>query len=254
MVGLDKAAAIPVALLHGDFAAERAGQLVAHGRRKAPEFDRRAVAAQRRHANRLLVGIDPDERVEIRQPRVIIIWVAHALDRLADLHAGEFEGSRPQDVLFIPARVLVEMRLLVDPVVGARQRRQKCVGREFQPEHRGRRVGGLDLVDHHEMALARAQHPFGREDDVLPARGNVISRQRRAVVKLDALSDLEGVGRVIRVDPDQDAVERRNRMNGRESRLAMRVEAWRRVGRDHIGESAALFRRIAGARRQGERE
>ena len=76
-------------------------------------------------------------------------------------------------------------------------------------------------------------------DDRIPARRDVLGRQRRAVVEFDALADLEGVGlpvigrlrhrraqiahkvggrgRVFRVDPDQHAVERRGRMNRRVS-------------------------------------
>ena len=86
-------------------------------------------------------------------------------------------------------------------------------------------------------------------------------------MELDAVADLEGVGlavvgrlrhlgaqiadeigrrgRVLRVDPDQHAVERRGRVHRRVGRLAMPVEARRRVGRDHVGQRAAAFRRFA---------
>ena len=50
-------------------------------------------------------------------------------------------------------------------------------------------------------------------------------------------------GRVLRVDPDQHAVERRHRMHRREGRLAVPVEARRRIRRDHVGQRAAAFRR-----------
>src|ERR1700730_13228772 len=91
------------------------------------------------------------------------------------------------------------------------------------------RVGCLDLVDHQVVAGARAQHPVGRKDNSLKARGYIGSGQWRTVVKFDVLSDLESVGlAVIRrprhlgaeiadeirgrggvlwVDPDQHAVE-----------------------------------------------
>ena len=110
-------------------------------------------------------------------------------------------------------------------------------------------------------------------DDLLPARRHVGGGQRRAVVELDALADLEGVGlavvgrrrhrgaqiadeiggrgRIVGIDPDQHAVERRRRMHGREGGLAMAVEARRRVGRDHVGQRAAALRRVGGRRRAG---
>jgi hypothetical protein len=45
VVGLDDPAAVPVALLHGDLVAQRAYQLVAHGRWKPAELDRCTIAA-----------------------------------------------------------------------------------------------------------------------------------------------------------------------------------------------------------------
>jgi hypothetical protein len=52
---------------------------------------------------------------------------------------------------------------------GVGERRQERSGREFQVKHHGRRVERLDRVDHHVMALPRAQRAFGRMDDVVPA-------------------------------------------------------------------------------------
>ena len=46
------------------------------------------------------------------------------------------------------------------------------------------------------------------------------------------------------VDPDQDAVERRRRVDRRIGLLALRVKARRRVRRDHVGQGAAIFRRL----------
>ena len=170
---------------------------------------------------------------------------------------------------FIPARILVEDLLLVDPAEGVGERRQKCSGREFQVEHDGRRIGRLDRVDHHVMALARAQDALGRMDDVVPARRHVRCGQRRPVVKLDTLADLEGVGlavigrlrhrraqiadevgrrrRVVRIDADQHAVKGCGRMHGREGALAVGIKARRSVRRDHVGQGAAVFRVVASA-------
>src|ERR1700730_1735578 len=82
-------------------------KLVACCGRHAAEFDRRAVGADRLNPNRLLVGINADEAVEIGPPLMVIIGVLHTLDRLADLIVDEFERARAENVLLVPARVLV---------------------------------------------------------------------------------------------------------------------------------------------------
>src|SRR5215471_15461816 len=130
-------AAIPVALLHRDFAVERALEFVARRRRKAAELDRGAVGAYRVEPHRLLVGIDRRKAVKIRQSFAIIIGIADPSDRLASLVFGEFEGAGTEDVLLVPARVLVEDFLLVDERERVGERRQKSVGREFKMENNG---------------------------------------------------------------------------------------------------------------------
>ena len=224
MVRRHRAGDVPVALLHRDLVAERANQFVACRRRHAAKLDRRAVAADRLDPDRLLVGIDRGEAVEIGQVLVVIIGVAHAPDRLAGLVAGEFEGAGAHHVPLVPVRVLVEDRLLVDPVERVGERRQEGAGREFQVKHDGRRIGRLDLVDHQVIGRPRAEHPLARKDHLVPARRDVGGGQRRTVVELDAVADLEGVApagvgrlrhlgaqvadeiggrcRVVRVDPD----------------------------------------------------
>src|SRR5262249_28805505 len=109
-------------------------------------------------------------------------------------------------------------------------------------------------------------------DDLPPARRNVRSGERRAVVELHALPDLEGVGlpavgrrrhlgaeianeiggrrRIVRIDPDEHAVERRNRVHGRIGGLAVTVETRRSVRRDHEGEYPTALRSV-GSRRGG---
>src|SRR5207237_2968337 len=125
-------------------------------RRHAAELDRRAVGTDRLDADRLLVGIDPDEAVEIRQSFAVIIGVALALDRLAGLIAGEFERAGAQYILLVPMRVLIEDLLFVDPRKGIGEGGQKGAGGKLQTERNGRRVGRFDLVDHTVKALARA--------------------------------------------------------------------------------------------------
>ena len=91
-------------------------------------------------------------------------------------------------------RVLVEDLLLVDVGERVGERRQKGRGREFEAEDDGLRVGRLDLVDHQEIALPRAEDALRRKDDLVPARRDVGRGQRRAVMEFDAVADLEGVG------------------------------------------------------------
>ena len=89
-------------------------------------------------------------------------------------------------------------------------------------------------------------------------------------MKLDVLTNLECVGRarvgrrrhlgaqiaddvggrsgILRVDPNQRAVERCGRMNRRVGLLALRVEARRRICRNYVGQSATVFWRLLGRR------
>src|SRR5207248_229043 len=112
-----------------------------------------------------------DDRVEIRQPLVVVVRVAFAADRLAGLVAGQFKRAGAHDVLFEPARILVEDVLLVDEGERVGERRYERAGREFEAEHDGLRVGRLDLVDHHIEVLPGAGGPRRRIDDLLPAGG-----------------------------------------------------------------------------------
>ena len=172
-----KCPAIPIAGLYGDLVAERVDELVAGCRRQPPELDRRTIAADRLDPNRLLIGVDAGEPVEIREPPVIIVGVLDPLDRLSGLVRSELERTGAHNVLLVPAGILVEDRFLVDPVIGVGEGGEKCAGGELQPEDHGCRIGCLDLVDHHEKALTRAGHPFGWVDDLLPTRHHVGGRK-----------------------------------------------------------------------------
>src|SRR5262249_23096194 len=133
---------------------------------------RRTVGPDGVDADRLLGREDAGEAVEIRLPRMIIVGVAYALDRLADLVARELERARAHDVLFVPVRILVE-------------------------EHHGRRVGRLQLVDDGVVALARARNAFRRAYDLAPARRHVVGGEQRPVVEFHALADLERISLAI---------------------------------------------------------
>src|SRR6516165_9514247 len=151
----DEAAAIPVALLHGDIAVERPLEFITRRRREAPEFDRRAVRAYRVEPYCLLVGVDRLEAVEIRQPLAIVIGVAHAADRLPSLEFGEFERARAFNVLLVPAWIPIEDLLLVDEGERIGERREKRVSREFEVEDDSGGIRGLHCIDHLVPALAR---------------------------------------------------------------------------------------------------
>ena len=77
-LGVTMQHAVPVALLHRDVLAERGDQVVAALGRKAAELDRRLVAADRLHAQRLRLGEDRLEAVEVGHARVIVVGVALA--------------------------------------------------------------------------------------------------------------------------------------------------------------------------------
>src|SRR6516164_809722 len=194
LVWREDVAAVQIALLHRNLVADSANELIARRGRQIAKINRGAVTAYGVYPHSLLGSVETGEGVEIGQSLVIVIWVTDSLDRRADLVADEFEGARAQDIPFVPPRLLVDDLFLVNPAEGIGECRQKGAGRELQMKHYGCPVGCLDLVYHHVVALARAADAFGRVDDLVPARGNVIGGERRAVMPFDAVADLEGVG------------------------------------------------------------
>jgi hypothetical protein len=74
-------AAVEIALLDGDLVAERADEFVAGGGRQIAEIDRGPIAADCVDPDGLLGSIEAGEAIEVRQPLVIVIRVAHTLDR-----------------------------------------------------------------------------------------------------------------------------------------------------------------------------
>jgi hypothetical protein len=62
----DQVPTVPVTLLDAQLAAEGGLQLVARCRRKATELDRGSIAADRAYPDRLLIGENAGEAVEIR--------------------------------------------------------------------------------------------------------------------------------------------------------------------------------------------
>ena len=66
----------------------------------------------------------------------------------------------------------------------------------------------------------------------------------------EVADEVGGRGRVVGIDVDQHAVERRRCMHRSEGCLTVTIEAWRSVGRDHVREYPAGLRGL-GSRRGG---
>ena len=223
--------AVPVALLHRDLVAERVHEVVARLRREAPELDGGPVAADGLDAHRHLLGDDRLEPVEVRLPLAVVVVVSHPFHERAGLVLDELERAGPVHVVRVPAMaVLFQVLLAVDPVERRRERRQEGAGRELQVDHERGVVGRLDRLDHAEERLADTRHAFGREDEPVVGGLDVLGGHRGPVVERHPLLDLERVGLaavgrlrhvtdaqvadevrrlgILRIDPDQQAVER----------------------------------------------
>src|SRR5437868_7279624 len=127
------------------------------------------------------------------------------------------------------------------------ERGHECARWILELEYHRLLVGGGHALDHREVRLARTLDVLRREDDALEGGQHVLGGQRRAVMKLDVLTDLERVGlaavgglghlgaqiadevgrrgRIVGVYADEHAVEGRDRMDEGKRRLAMAIEA-----------------------------
>src|SRR5215469_3174760 len=197
VVRLYQTAAIPVALLHNDLVTERLDEFVARRGRQPTKFHRGAPAADCIDPNRLLLGVYCGKTVKVRQSLSIIIGVSYPLHRLTGLVFGELEGPGAEDVFLVPPRILVEHLLLVDEGKGIGECRQECACCKLQTKDHSRGVGRRDRIHHIVIALADAQYVLGRVNDMLPARYDIGGGQWRAIVELDPLAYLEGVGSAI---------------------------------------------------------
>src|SRR3546814_6594173 len=116
---------------------------------------------------------------------------------------------------------MIELR--VDEGGRKGERRDERSGGVFQVEYDGQVVGRGDIVDHRIVGLAGARYSLRRRDDPLEAGEDVLRGQVRAVVKLDAFLELEGVprafvGRLGHFDAQiADDVRRRRRVLDRKS-------------------------------------
>ena len=94
-LGVTMQDAVPVAFLDRDVLAERRDEVVAALRRKAAELDRGLVAADRLHAQRLLVGEDRLEAVEIGLACVIEVLLRSPLTKAPASRATNMNGPEP---------------------------------------------------------------------------------------------------------------------------------------------------------------
>ncbi len=174
----------------------------------------------------------------------MVVLVLHTRDECARLVLDELERARAIDVLLVPLQAIRRQVLIsVDEVERRRHRGKVSARRELQLHLVGVAVHDTVALHHCVECLARRRDAFGRIDDLLVSRMDVIGVQRLAVVEGHALTDLVGVcqtvfrdfpafasvafevvfRRIVRIDTDQQAVERRDRVDHAKRRLDVRV-------------------------------
>ena len=182
---------------------------------------------------------------------------ARALDML-----DEGKGARAHDLGLGVARVLCQLGGAIDAVEGRRQRLHHAGHRVLQLEDDRGRIGRLH-VEVLVIGLADRNHALRRGNDAVVAGLDVGGGERRAVVELDAGTDLEGVGHLVRrdgpalgqvgddlgivlaVELDEQRVVRGDRVDQRERGAAVAVVVGG-LGHDTEAERAALLRGLRG--------
>ena len=235
--------AVPRALLHRDLVAEGLHQAVTLGGAETPELDVGPLAADHRDLRRRRGHEHGPEAVEVGLALVPVVGVLlpHHVGALHVL--DELEGAGAHDVLLVPVDVLGQCVRLVDEVVGRGQGEEEGALRVLQAEaHRGR-VRRLDHLDRPVLALAARPDALRREDDLVVGRLDVFRRHLGPVVELDPSPELErvgeallrhgpalgqiadgfGAGGVSRIDPEERAVEGRERVDEPERLLPVAV-------------------------------
>ena len=107
---------------------------------------------------------------------------------------NKVERTGTHHVVFVPVRIGIENLLFIYEPIRIGERRQEHAGGEFQSEHDGGGIRSLHRVDHRVPVLPRAQHAWTRKDDLMPARRDIGGGQQCAILKFDALTDLERIG------------------------------------------------------------
>ena len=196
---------------------------------------------------------------------MVVIRVALACDMGSGDMFDKNESTRTIDIFLVPfVTVRIQVLFAVDKIERHPSAGDESTRRKMQREHNGVVIGDLNRFDHLEHRLAVAGDAFGRKDDLVERCLDVVRVQWRAIMELEALSNLEGVlgptfgatgyvafanitlkvsgvPRIVRVDPKQQTVERTDRVDHAECRLDMAV-----IGRDlaahHEVQNTSLFR------------
>ena len=109
------------------------------------------------------------------------------------------KGERPgaHDVTFRETRVLLEFGRAVDAIPGAGEIGQHRGIRFFQTKHHGLRIGGVDRGDIGITLFTHRQRAGRWLADAVIGRLNILRRKGRAIVKLHAAPQLEGIGEAV---------------------------------------------------------
>ena len=142
--------------------------------------------------------LDPvtDGSVEIDVIEMVVL-VAHGLPFLAGHVLDELERAGAVDVLGVPVTLLGDVLGRVNGIVGQREIGWIEGVRLVHVEHDRVIVRRLDRFDAGEQRLPRRDDAFRRITQAVVAGLDVLRRQRRPVVELDALANLEGVLHVV---------------------------------------------------------
>ena len=265
MVHRHERQAVPRAFLDRDLRAEGLDEVVALRRGEAAELDVGALPADGRYLGRRRGDEYGPVPVEIGLALVPVVGILpphevrafHVLDKL--------ERAGAHRVRLVPVYVLGENVRLVDEVEGRGHVDQERGLGPLEPEPHRLRVGRLDGLDHLVGPLASGDHAGRRKNDLVIACLDVARRHGAAVVKPDALAQLEGVGHGVRrnrpglgqvgyrprpgsvggIDAQEGVVDGREGVDGAEGSLAVSVIGRRLRGNqeDQLSTVAGLFLR-----------
>ena len=259
-------AAHPRRFLDHGLVAQRLDQAVAVGRRMAAEFGH-DFSGRERVDHRRAGDEQGQKAIQIGLALLeIAVETAPAPVRTGDM-LDKRERAGAHHVALRPARIGFEFGRAVNAVPRARKVRQHRRIRLLQLEDDGQRIGRVDRGDVGVALFPQGQHALRRLADAVVGRLDVFGRQRRSVVKLDALFELERVGqpvlghgprirnvahdlRILRgVELEQRRIMRAHWMDERERGLRVAIVVGR-LGAHGEFEQAAGDRRFRGEHRR----
>ena len=261
-------AAYPRRLLDHRLVAERLDDAVTIGGRMAAELGHDFTCRQRVDHRRA----GDEEREKTVQVRFAFLEIAVEAAP-APVRTGNVldERERPgaHDVALRPVRIDLQFRRAIDAVPRAREIGQHGGVGFFQLEHHRQRIGRFNRGDVGITFFAQRQHAFRRLADAVVGRLDVFRAQDRAIVKLHALLQLEGIGKAVfgdrprlrdvaddfwilrGIEFQQRRVMRPHGVDECERRLRMAIVI-RRLGTDRELEQSAGHRSFGGDTRQRE--